>query len=106
MIRPIDIHDQLTKTALLEKIQQAEKVAEEGQQKFTHLNARHTVEKQLQTTQPSHEDERISDSYEHEHQARQEEEEKDTEARSHEEAPRDEDEPLMTQLGFEIDLLA
>ena len=107
MIRPIDLHDQLTKTPLLERVQQAEKVAEEGQQKFQQLFAQHTAEKQMQATQPTHQDEKIVDTYEKHRQAQQEDQaERDKEKQNAGKTEPDEDEPVMTQLGFEIDLMA
>ncbi len=106
MIRPIDFHDQLTKTPLIEKVQQAEKVAEEGQQKFQQLIAQHSAEKQVQTTQPAHQDEQIVDTYEKQRQQQKDQAEKEKKRSQPARTEPDEDEPIMTQLGFEIDLKA
>ncbi len=104
MVRPIDIHDQLTKTPLIERVQQLEKTAEQGQQKFSQIYNEQFSQKQLQTTQSVDSDDKIRDTYEK--QARQQDAQKQKKKHAAKSEKSDDDEKEMTLLGLEIDLLA
>ena len=106
MVRPIDIHDQLTKTPLIERVQQMERAAEEGQQKYSQIYNEQFSQKQLQTAQSVDGDEKIKDTYEkQEKQAKQQGKQKSRSKRDSRTDSPDEDEKEMTLLGLEIDLL-
>ncbi|RMD96194.1 MAG: hypothetical protein D6814_11855 [Calditrichaeota bacterium] len=105
MVRAIDIQDQLTKTPLIEKVQQGEKAAEEGQLRYQHLNMDQVAQKQLKRPPALNQDEQITDSYERKQQGSQQQtKERPKTPASHAEPDLDEQE--MTHLGFEIDTYA
>lgn len=104
MIRPIDIHDHLTRVPLLERIQQTEKAAEQGQQKYAPLVNEQMTRQQLEIAPSVHQDERVKDSYERGRQQSRQSREQSSKKRPAKETPADEG--ATTLLGLEIDLLA
>lgn len=102
MIRPFDVADNLSKTPLVEKVQHADKIAAEGQQKYLHADLKHLTEKQINTTQPTHEDEQV----ENESKRRNPEnpQSNDRHAKKKKERGDDPDEKEMTNLGRKVDV--